>query len=163
MAVTLRPQCDDDDQFLCEVYGSTRAEELAIVNWTPEQKLSFIKMQYNAQTQFYREVYPEMEYSIIVHDGVDAGRLIVARLQNEIRVIDIALLPAHRGSGIGKSLLLEIMAEAREVNKPVRLHVEHFNRARNLYDRLGFRPVADRGVHVMMEWTPAAIATTVNA
>jgi len=160
MLITLRPASDEDREFLVSVYASTREEELAIVNWTPEQKEAFVRMQFTAQTQFYADVYPEMEYSIIVHDGVDAGRLMVARLKGEIRIVDIALIPAHRGFGIGKALLEELMEEARNVDKPVRLHVEHFNRAKNLYDRLGFKPVADRGVHVMMEWVPATKVMT---
>ncbi|MBI1804852.1 MAG: GNAT family N-acetyltransferase [Ignavibacteria bacterium] len=162
MSVTLRPAYEADNEFLWRLYASTREEELAIVPWSKEQKEEFTRMQFTAQTQFYTDVYPEMEYSIIVNDGVDAGRLIVARLKDEIRVIDIALLPAHRGFGIGKALLEDLIAEAEEMNKPVRLHVEHFNRARNLYDRMGFKPVADRGVHVMMEWNPETTMKIAN-
>ena len=45
------------------------------------------------------------------------------------------------------------MAEAAQADKRVSIHVEHVNPALRLYTRLGFRPVADQGVYVLMEWS----------
>jgi len=61
-------------------------------------------------------------------------------------------LPDHRGAGIGGAILRSLLAEAAAAGKPVRIHVERLNPARRLYERLGFLPVADKGVYVMMEW-----------
>jgi len=152
MAVTLRSLREDDEQFLFGVYASTRAEELAITPWSPVQKEDFLRMQFNAQTQYYRQVYPGMDYRIILHDGVPAGRFIVASLEDELRLIDISLLPEHRNAGIGRMLVQALIDEAHGLDKSVRIHVEHSNRAMHLYERLGFRRVADKGVYVMMEW-----------
>ena len=82
------------------------------------------------------------------------GRLYIDRSEDEIRLIDIALLPEHRGKGIGGSLMRQTLDEARLAGKPVRIHVEHNNPARRLYDRLGFRPVEDQGVYDLLEWRP---------
>ena len=63
-------------------------------------------------------------------------------------------MPDHRNTGIGTSLLTELLAEAERAKKPVRIHVEQFNPARRLYDRLGFSQIADRGVYLLLEWEP---------
>ena len=154
MAVTLRPKQDEDDQFLYEVYASTREEELALTGWTEAQKEGFLRMQYSAQTRYYQQVYPHMDYRIILNEGAPAGRFIVARLEKEIRLVDISLIRGHRGTSIGQELLHGLLDEARRAGKPVVLHVEHFNRARHLYERLGFRPAGDAGVYTRMEWLP---------
>lgn len=84
------------------------------------------------------------------------GRLYVDRRADEIRVVDIALLPEHRRQGIGSALLENILAEAAAAHKPVRIHVEKFNPALRLYQRLGFHQVRDTGVYFLMEWLPEA-------
>ena len=84
-------------------------------------------------------------------DGEPAGRLYVARWEDEIRVMDIALLPEHRGAGIGTRLLRDLLDEAEASGKKVTVHVELNNPALTLYQRLGFRPVAERGVYLLLE------------
>jgi len=147
-----RPVTGEDRPLLFEIYASTRAEELKLVPWTAEQKLAFVRQQFEAQDSYYREHYRDTTWEVVLADGVPAGRLYVARWPEEIRVIDIALLPAHRGRGLGTRLLTEVFDEARSAGKPVRIHVEVMNPARALYERLGFRQVADQGVYLMMEW-----------
>ena len=50
-----------------------------------------------------------------------------------------------------------MLADAAAAAKPVHMHVERFNPARRLYDRLGFRQIADQGVYLQLEWKPTAI------
>lgn len=78
----------------------------------------------------------------------------MARWPEEIRIVDIALLPGYRGRGIGSGLLAALMTEARSAGKPLTIHVERFNRALGLYERLGFAPVADKGVYLLLRWSP---------
>jgi ribosomal protein S18 acetylase RimI-like enzyme len=80
--------------------------------------------------------------------------LYVARWDREIRIMDIALLPEHRGSGIGSKLLRELQDEARAAGKTLSIHVERFNPALRLYERLGFQQVEDKGVYLLMSWGP---------
>jgi ribosomal protein S18 acetylase RimI-like enzyme len=89
---------------------------------------------------------------VIELDGERAGRLYVHRGEEDIRIMDIALAPAYRGRGIGTALLEELMAEARSSGRSLSIHVELQNPARSLYDRLGFVPVGEHGVYVLMEW-----------
>ena len=143
-------------ELLFRLYASTRAEEMAmVVDWTDEQKEGFLRMQFQAQHAWYREHYEGAQLDLILIDGAPAGRLYVHRRTAEIRLMDIALLPEHRNSGIGSSLLRELMAEAEAAGKHLTIHVEKYNPAMRLYHRLGFQAVADRGPYDLMEWRPA--------
>jgi ribosomal protein S18 acetylase RimI-like enzyme len=144
----------EDESFMFAVYASTRAEELQLVDWTDEQKLGFVQMQFNAQKVSYEREYPEATYHVVLADDIPAGRLIVDRSDNCIAIIDIAVLPDHRDRGIGASLLQSLQHEAEKAGKKVSLYVENFNRASRLYERLGFVRVAEQGIYSRMEWAP---------
>lgn len=149
---SLRPITPEDASFLAGLYASTRTEELAQTNWSEEQKAMFCRMQFAAQTADYQKNYPAASFQIIERGGVAAGRLLVMRSDDAVHVIDIALLPEHRGAGIGTKLLKELQAEARTAGKKVSIYVERFNPARRLYDRLGFKQVEEKEVYLLMEW-----------
>jgi ribosomal protein S18 acetylase RimI-like enzyme len=80
----------------------------------------------------------------------------VHRGKQEIGIIDIALLPTYRGQGLGGILIRGVLADGAAAEVPVRIHVERFNPAMRLYERLGFRCIGDQGVYLHMEWTPPA-------
>jgi ribosomal protein S18 acetylase RimI-like enzyme len=153
-AIELRSAEREDEAFLYRVYASTRTDELAVLDWSEAQKEAFLQMQFTAQHRHYHNHYPDAAYQIILVNGVPAGRLYVDRREDEILLIDIALLPEYRNNGIGTALLSELLAEADVTGKPVRLHVEPFNPALRLYQRLGFSTVAERGVYWFMERPP---------
>src|ERR1700724_4892838 len=144
----LRAAIPEDEQFLRAVYASTRAEELARVPWSDEQKRAFIDHQFAAQDAHYRQHYPTAQYSIIEVRDAPAGRLYVDRWEEEIRIMDIALLPEHRRVGIGTKLLGQLQDEARAAGKALTIYVEKFNPARCLYQRLGFQQIEDQGVYL---------------
>ena len=151
-ALSLRPITDADLAFLEELYGATRETELSQTGWSPEQKTDFIAMQFSAQHLYYQQHFGNARFDLILNRSVPVGRLYVDRRADEIRIIDIALMPGYRGKGIGGKLMRELLQEAGEKRLPVRIHVEQFNPAMNLYDRLGFRKIHDEGVYVLMEW-----------
>lgn len=153
--VTLRPVGPDDRDFLVEVYGSTRAEEMALVPWTDEQRYAFIQHQFTAQTNHYVEKYPEASHDIILSDDRQVGRLYVARLDQEIRIVDITLLPAERNAGIGSYLIKQLLDEANRSGKITRIFVEEFNPSRSLFERLGFSPSEQHGIHLLLQCNPS--------
>ena len=159
MQVALRPIEDADQPFLQRVYASTREQELAPVPWSAGEKAAFFAMQFAAQSAHY-EHYAGMSADVVLVDGEPAGRLLVARWREEIRIVDIALLPEFRGRGAGGELLAELIDEATEMGKRVSIHVERENRALGLYERLGFRPVGETGAYLRMEWDPASAVPT---
>lgn len=150
--VSLRPAADADQAFLLEVYAGTRADELALVDWDDARKAAFVRMQFDQQHTYYRQQYPGAAYDVILVDGEAAGRLYVNRSPDEIRIIDIALLPGRRGHGTGSALLARMQDEAAREGKPLRIHVERFNPALRWYQKLGFAPIADKGVYLFLEW-----------
>jgi len=151
-ALTLRAQSSEDRKFLFALYASTRAVEMEQLDWSAQQKDEFLAMQFRAQTLHYDEYYPDAQLAIIELDAAPIGRLYVDRREREIEIIDIALVPSMRGRGIGKRLLAELLDEGRATARRVRIYVEHFNPARGLYDRLGFRQIGTNGVYHEMEY-----------
>lgn len=154
----LRPVAPGDEELLYRIYASTRTEELAPVPWTAAQKEAFLRMQFGAQSRDYAANYPNAAFMVILLDGAPAGRLYVDRRQDELLIVDIALLPEHRGGGVGGAILRDLLAEAAAAGKPARIHVEHMNPALRLYERLGFRRTADQGIYLLMEWTAAGLS-----
>lgn len=156
-SITQRPITDADMDFLHRLYATTRADELAQVDWTPEQKAAFVDQQFHAQHTYWQEHYQDTTWDVVLRDGQPIGRLYVARWPEEIRIVDIALMPEHRGGGLGTRLIRELFAEGDASGRKVSIHVEIFNPARRLYDRLGFVQAGERGVYLLMERAPAAV------
>lgn len=151
--LTLRPECDDDLEFLHRLYASTRADEMALVDWSPEEKKLFLQSQFETQHSYYLEHYRDSRFDVIEQAGVAVGRLYVARWPDDICVIDIALLPEHRGRGLGSRLLEAILREAATTGKSVFVHVELNKPAMRLYERLGFKPTGEgNGINREMVW-----------
>jgi ribosomal protein S18 acetylase RimI-like enzyme len=153
-AIVLRAASEQDLAFLFRVYASTREDELALTGWSEEQKHAFLAMQFDAQQRYYHEHFPAARFDVIEVGTDAAGRFYVDRCVEEIRVIDIALLPEYRRAGIGGTLLRELQEEAASQSKPILIHVEHHNPAIRLYSRLAFQPIADHGVDKEMIWIP---------
>ena len=153
MSISLRSINSADEPFMFELYATTRQEELALVNWDEAAKTAFLQMQYVAQRQGYSTAYPQAQWQIILQDNQPIGRIIVDQREQEISLMDIALLPKHLSQGIGTALIQALLAEAARTNQPTRLYVEKDNyRAIRLYQRLGFVTIGETGLHWWMEW-----------
>lgn len=158
--VTLRPVADGDEEFLREVFASSRAEELAALGWTDEQQAGFVDFQFRAQTSDYLRRFPGSEHSVVLVDGKPAGRMWVASQEGELRLLDLTMAPGSRGQGVGTLLLRRLQERAVREDVPLRHTVLVGNDAAlRLYRRLGFVTVGTTGMHVLMEWrrdlTPA--------
>ena len=154
--VALRPATDDDYLFMRHLYASTRAEEMVHFPFDEAQKAAFLDAQFAAQYQHYTIHYPTCERNIVEKDGVSIGRLWLDEWNDQFRLVDIALLPEWRGSGIGSALVRGVLARGAAAGKPVTIHVESFNPALRLYQRLGFEHVDSNGMYYLMKWTPPA-------
>jgi len=157
LQIALRPITDADLPFLTRLYASTREEELAVVDWPAEQKEAFLRQQFDAQHAWYREQYAGASFDVVERDGERVGRLYVARWPGEIRIVDISLLPEYRGQSLGTALLETVFAEADAAGQPVSIHVERFNPALRLYERLGFRLREDVGVYLLLQREPSPL------
>jgi len=156
-SISYRPVDPDDAAFLLEIYASTRAEELALVPWTAEQRQAFVSMQFTAQQEHYQKKYPTARHEIILVDYRPVGHLYVARLEQEIRIVDLTLMPAERNAGVGSFSLRRLLDEAVRTAKVVTIYVENYNPSRRLFERMGFTSVEQQEIYLLMAWTPNAV------
>lgn len=152
--MSLRPADDRDEGLLRLIYAESRRSELDQVPWPPGTREEFLRMQYDAQVHHYQQNYEGAVLSIVERSCEPVGRLWVHRTPGEIRVMDISLLPDARGQGIGTKLFRDLFDEGTSSGKAVTVHVERFNPAYRLYQRLGFELVEDQGVYLFLRWTP---------
>lgn len=119
----------------------------------------FVSQQLRFQNLHYRRTYPNITMDILVDaEGGNAGRLCLDVSDEEIRIVDILLIPGLRNYGSGTAILRAIQAEATRRDLPVRLHVDKMNAgACRLYARLGFSVVEDRHPDLFMEWRPPPV------
>jgi len=148
--LSLRDATVADDEFLLELYGSTREDELHGQGWGDAQKQAFVLMQFNAQ----RRCYPEGDNKLILLYQKRIGRVLVRRTDDAILLVDISLLPEYRNAGIGSELLKELLREAISSQKPVRLHVLKSSAAVRLYERFAFVQTGEDGAYLEMVWSP---------
>ena len=151
----LRLSRPEDRDFLFRLYASTREEELRPFAWTPVQQEAFLRMQFNAQQQWYAATYSSAETKIIEKDHEPIGRMIVQRASGTWRLLDISLLPEHRGRGIGGELIRTLIKECGTSGAVLQLQVLNTNPAQRLYVRLGFLKTGEDQIYTQMELRPA--------
>ena len=145
----------EDEPFLFAVYAATREEEMALVNWGEEEKSRFVRSQFLAQKTDYEQRFPDSTHEIVLLGEKLIGRIWVDRRQNEIRLLDLALLPAFRNRGVGAALIGQLQNEAARLDKALRHCVLRVNEsAIRFYKRLGFVRIDEAGMHDLMQWRP---------
>ncbi len=154
--IAFRPfrETPGDLEFIYRVYASTRADEMKLTDWNEKQVEDFLRMQFGIQHKQYMGNYTNASFDIILYDRVPVGRLYVDRQPEDIRIIDIALLPEFRGKGLGSALMDNLTAEADREKVTLSLHVEQNNPALGLYERLGFEKKNLVGIYFYMVRQP---------
>ena len=147
----LRPITASDEAFLAALYATTRTEEMARSGWAQAEIDKFLLFQFKAQHQYYQMEFPKASFDIVLQESKPIGRLYIDRRSDEIRIIDIALMPERRGKGLGGRLLNELIRESEKARLPIRIHVEYNNPAMHFYLRLGFKKTGETGVYYLME------------
>lgn len=146
----LRAADDRDRAFLYAVFESTRAHEFAQIGWGAERIAALLAEQFSMQDAYYRQHYSHCRFDVVMRGEHPIGRLYHHWHGSEARLIDIALLPAHRGAGVGTRLMRAFVAQAAARAMPVVLYVEMNNPVQGLYRRLGFEPVGENGIYMQM-------------
>jgi ribosomal protein S18 acetylase RimI-like enzyme len=152
----MRPARAEDEPLLAELFADARGGEFRALGLGEREIEGLLDMQRRAQDAQYRAAFPRAEHSIVEADGAAVGRVVLDRGPGEIRVVDLALLGACRGRGIGSGLLRSLQAEAEGYASRLGLRVARGNPAGRLYARLGFREVAADEMYVEMAWQPGA-------
>jgi ribosomal protein S18 acetylase RimI-like enzyme len=152
--ISLRPAKDGDETFLKRVHQSERHWEFASLLEAGDAELyhKVIAQQYDSQHRFYFANYGTAHYGIIQWTDQPIGRLYVDYRDDEVRVLDIAILPEFRGRGIGRIVMTGLCLDAAMRRKPVRLSVHYLSRAQRFYRQLGFQEIGLEGPNREMEW-----------
>lgn len=149
-AIALRASTGNDRAFLQDVYESTRVDEFRAAGLDEQAIRELLATQFSMQDTYYRRHYPHGRFDIVLYAQTAVGRLYHDWSGEEARVIDIALLPAYRGAGIGTSLMHAIVAQAARRGIALGLYVEFGNPVLALYRRLGFECAGESGVYQKM-------------
>jgi len=154
MALSLRPALPKDETFLYQLLYENFYEKLYAWAWDPSIRQPLLNMQIQGQRATYAAMYPHADHGIIVFDGNDVGRILVDRGPQINTLVDITIRKQNRAAGMGTVLVRSLCIEAEMMRKPLRLQVAVDNRARNLYQRLGFRLIEDLQLNLVMERAP---------
>lgn len=142
---SLRPAEGSDEGLLLRIFAESHCAGFELLALEPAALEGLVRMQYQARQGQYRLQPAAAEY-LICPDGLPVGSCWLSDSAEQLRVLDIAVLAAHRRRGIARSVLGELGARAAAAGKPVRLSVWHENvPALALYRDLGFRPAPDVG------------------
>lgn len=159
----LRPAGADDRAFQRVLFGHCRPDAIFLAQWPQAQRDAFLDSQFAAQDLHYRSYFADADVLIVTRHGTSAGRLIVDKGPRGWRLIDIGLMPDHRGHGLGAALLRAVQAACAAVGaETLGLHVDAANRARGLYARLGFAETGDSGAYIEMSWQAAGQLKTAS-
>jgi len=150
-SISLRAVGSDDTEFLFQVFSASHGAELDLSTLPDAQRQQLLRMQFQAQQDQYRNQYPTADNDVVLKDDERIGYLCAQRGPDAFALVDIALLPECRGSGIGSQLVRELIDLAQAENKTLHAHVLKHSPAWPLWQRLGFRQVSDDGVHLTIE------------
>ena len=152
-SVTTRPvRLPEDTGLLLSIYGSTRENEISAFGWTEDEVSRFVNFQFEAQSRYYADYFPQGEHSVVLVDGTSAGRLLVDRSGNAVHIVDISLLPSFRRGGVGAELVHRLLDEAEVRGVPVTGHVEAGNEARLFWKRMGFVERSGPDAYIALEY-----------
>jgi len=102
----------------------------------------------------YAAHYPAAENWILLGtDGTPIGRLLLDRETDRWRVVEIAVLAAHRGHGLGTVVLRQCQQQAAADGAALELQVMPESPARRLYERLGFQVFCSDLLALQMTWS----------
>lgn len=149
-SLSVRHEAPEDYPFIADLYASTRAEELARVDWPEPARAAFLRQQSAAQIRHYRQHFPDAAYLLVEGDARTMGRIYLHNKPAELRLMDIALVPDARGQGWGRVLMQAVLDLATSTGDSVSLHVEPDNPARAWYQRLGFVDQGSEGLYRFM-------------
>jgi ribosomal protein S18 acetylase RimI-like enzyme len=156
MTVSTRPEAEVDEPFLRRLIIAEVAENLMASSWPEAIRDNLLDMQYRARRNSIRANFPQAESLLVLVDGQNAGWLVVDGTEGtqngELRLVEILLLPDHRGKGIASQLIRDLLLRAERAHLPLRLSVDVNNAAAiRLYEKLGFRRVARDETRLFME------------
>ena len=166
----LRTASTDDAPLLRQLFADSHCAGWELLALDKASYLQLVEIQLAARQSQYRSAYPGSWEQIIEAAGTAVGSCWLAETDEELRVVDIAVLAEHRRNGVARTVLRQVGADAASRGKPVRLSVWQDNTvAQALYRNLGFRPRAAEQEradaptgHLELEWLPGMHRATMQ-
>ncbi len=158
--LSLRPAQARDETFLRAVHDAGRAWDLQVLRNQLDDHAwdALLKQQYDAQHADYFDRRALARYAVVEWCQTGIGRIYADFSDEEIRLVDLIILPEYRGRGIASIIVRGLCGEAAKRRVPLRLHVHPLNPVRRLYARLGFREIGGQtGGFREMEWRSPAL------
>lgn len=147
MEVTRRVAGPDDIELLFEINCAALRDHV---------RANFGTWDDDAQRRMFWQSTDPSTHQLFYYGLEPIGFWWVTRDDKQICLERLALFPPFQNRGIGSSLIRELIAESSASSRPLRLQVFLANRARQLYERLGFRIVRATDTHYHMEFTKTA-------
>jgi ribosomal protein S18 acetylase RimI-like enzyme len=149
-----RPARQEDEHLLFALFAEEKRRELVAFGVPAAQAEMLVDVQYRGRRLTYSSQYPQAEdWILLAEDGTPVGRLLTDRKPGRWRVIDIAVLPEHRGKRLATEALRECQACCQKSGSSLALQVAQGNPARRLYERLAFRVINEDTHSVHMVWS----------
>ena len=139
-AISFRPAYEGDYDFLSALHVASMREHVTRI-WGWDAQL---------QSELYRSHFDPVHIQIIIHETMPIGMLSLEERDQDLYLRQIEILPEFQRAGIGARIIDDIIHQARRSRKSVSLRVLRHNRARNLYERLGFIVVEETDTHTYM-------------
>ncbi|MFF0342716.1 GNAT family N-acetyltransferase [Kribbella sp. NPDC004875] len=134
--IRLRPATPADDEFLYDLHRRSLGDVIE-ATWGPWDDA--------VQRRFHQAWFHPETIEIVLVGGERAGMVQAAAATADTFYISrLEIAPEVQGRGVGTALLHLLMDRARQAGASVvELHVLGLNRARELYERLGFQVIAE--------------------
>jgi len=136
---------EDYDFALASYLDSTRPLLIALGRWDEERIILR-----------FAESFDPGQIHILTATGTNIGWMQVSETEDEIHLDQLHLIESARNMRIGSGLIRELQDRANGSGKALALNVIHGNRARELYERLGFRVAEGDEEKVRMVWRDGA-------
>jgi ribosomal protein S18 acetylase RimI-like enzyme len=134
-----------DEAFIRHLFREVHAGQFAGLSGPILEQV--MAQQFRSRTAGYAAQFPDATSMIVMRRAMAVGRLLLNCVSERWHVIDIALLPAERGRGLGSEIFdaLEASARGRGVGAVTLMVLANNLAARRFYARRGFAESGSAG------------------
>lgn len=150
MKITIAPGTTRDESFFQQM-DAEHAQR--IFQFLPrEQRENLLEMQYLAKLSFYNNQWPDATTYLVKAERLGIGKIILSTYKSGLHIIDVVIAEKYRNKGIGRKLLMLVEQRALDIGcTKLTLSVATNNRAKTLYDYLGYEVTSQNETHIAMQ------------
>ena len=117
-----------------------------------EQRENLIEMQYLAKLSAYKSQWADAATYLVKAERLGIGKIILSTYKSGMHIIDVVIAEKYRNKGIGRQLLMLVEQRALDIGcTKLTLSVATNNRAKALYDHLGYKVTVQNETQVAMK------------